>query len=68
MCLHEMYPQVFFKQIALRALAEVIAREVRSILCEGITTHDYPSSNIELYYSLLVSISYKIALILFYLN
>ena len=32
-------------QVVLPALAEVIMREVMHVLCEGITTCDYPSLN-----------------------
>ena len=44
-CLHKMYLQVFFEQVVLRVLAELIVRKIMCIACVGIiTTHDFPLS------------------------
>ena len=43
-CLHEMYPRVFFKQVVLRALAELNTSEITRIAYARITTHDFTAS------------------------
>ena len=48
-CLHKMYPQVFFEEEVLRVLAElntieITTIEITRITCACITTHDFPLS------------------------
>ena len=44
-CLHKLYPQVFFEQEALRVLAKLNAVEIAPVDCTCITTHDFYSSS-----------------------
>ena len=43
-CLHKMYPRVFFEQEALHVLAQLNAIEIVHITCACITTREFPSS------------------------
>ena len=48
-CLHEMYPRVFFEQLVLHVLTELNVSKNTGIVCGGLTTGDFPSSNYTVY-------------------